>query len=236
MRTTSVICGLLLLLTEAAAGPLRVSRNGRYFVDAATAKPFFWLGSTQWALFRGYSIDEARLTIDKIKSQGFTVVATMLAGGPVATVPNLEGQTIWLNNDPSTPNEAYFKRVDAIITYAVGQGLMVRIGMLHNSQLQYMSNGRGRAYAKFVATRYKHLPNIIWSLHGNVDNPALIAVVREITEAGSVSTQLRYHSGRALAGFHREPDFQAYRSDLLDGHNGLQPHAPQTKCDGRRRV
>jgi hypothetical protein len=183
MRTTSVICGLLLLLTEAAAGPLRVSRNGRYFVDAATAKPFFWLGSTQWALFRGYSIDEARLTIDKIKSQGFTVVATMLAGGPVATVPNLEGQTIWLNNDPSTPNEAYFKRVDAIITYAVGQGLMVRIGMLHNSQLQYMSNGRGRAYAKFVATRYKHLPNIIWSLHGNVDNPALIAVVREMAQA-----------------------------------------------------
>lgn len=152
-------------------------------MDATTGAPFFWLGSTQWAIFRGYTIDEAKATIDSIKSKGFTVLATMLAGGTVATVPNLEGQTIWLNNDPSTPNEAYFKRVDAIVSYAVGQGLIVRIGMLHNSQLQYMSNGKGRAYAKFVATRYKDLPNIIWSLHGNVDNPALISMVREMAQA-----------------------------------------------------
>src|SRR5215813_1129051 len=172
-----------LIAGESVAGPLKVSPNRRYFVDAATDNPFFWLGSTQWALFRGYTIDEAKLTIDKIKSKGYTVVATMLAGGPVATVANLEGQTIWLNNAPSTPNEAYFKRVDAIINYAAEQGLMLRIGMLHNSQLQYMSNGRGRAYAKFVANRYKHLPNIIWSLHGNVDNPTLIAMVREMAQA-----------------------------------------------------
>jgi len=167
---------------EGAAGPLRVSPNGRYFVDAGTGKPFFWLGNTQWALFRGFTVEDARVIIDSVKGKGFTVVATMLAGGPVATVPNFEGQTIWLNNDPSTPNEAYFKRVDAIISYAVQQGLVVRIGMLHNSQLQYMSGGRGKAYAKFVATRYKDLPNILWSLHGNVDNPALIAMVREMTE------------------------------------------------------
>ena len=106
----------------------------------------------------------------------------MLAGGTDATIPNREEQTIWLNNNPSTPNEAYFKRVDEIVAYAVEQGLMVRIGMLHNSQLQYMSDGRGKAYAKFVAARYKHHPNIIWSLHGNVDNPALIAMVREMAE------------------------------------------------------
>src|SRR5262249_46543475 len=127
----SAISLLLFAAAAPAAGPLKVSTNGRYFVDAATGKPFFWLGSTQWALLRGYTIDEAKLTIDKIKSKGFTVVATMLAGGPVATVPNLEGETIWLNNDPSTPNEAYFKRVDAIINYAAEQGLMLRIGMLH---------------------------------------------------------------------------------------------------------
>jgi len=179
----AALCGFLMFLAPSEAGPLKVSPNRRYFVDAATGAPFFWIGSTQWAIFRGYTIDEAKATIDSIKSKGYTVLATMLAGGPVATVPNLEGQPIWLNNDPSTPNEAYFKRVDAIVTYAVEQGLMVRIGMLHNSQLQYMSGGKGRAYAKFVATRYKDLPNIIWSLHGNVDNPALIAIVREMAQA-----------------------------------------------------
>ena len=167
---------------ESLAGPLQVSPNRRYFIDSATGKPFFWLGNTQWAIYRGFTLDEARFTIDSIKSKGYTVLATMLAGGTVATVPNRDGQTIWLNNDPSTPNEAYFKRVDAIVSYAVEKGLMVRIGMLHNSQLQYMSNGRGKAYARFVAERYKHIPNIVWSLHGNVDNPALIAMVREMAD------------------------------------------------------
>jgi uncharacterized protein DUF4038/collagenase-like protein with putative collagen-binding domain len=178
----SAACFLVPPPAGAATGPLRVSPNGRYFVDAGTGKPFFWLGNTQWALFRGYTLEDARVIIDSIKNKGFTVLATMLAGGTVATVPNLEGQTIWLNNDPSTPNEAYFKRVDAIINYATQQGLIVRIGILHNSQLQYMSGGRGKAYAKFVAARYKDLPNIVWSIHGNVDNPALIAVVREMAE------------------------------------------------------
>lgn len=173
----------MLAVQAAGPGPLAVSKDGHYFVDSSTGKPFFWLGSTQWAAFRGYSIDEAKLTVDSLKSKGFTVLCTMLAGGTVATVPNSEGQTIWLDNDPSKPNEAYFKRVDAIVNYATQQGLMVRIGMLHNSQLKYMSDGKGAAYAKFVATRYKDLPNIIYSLHGNVDNPALIAVVREMAAA-----------------------------------------------------
>jgi Protein of unknown function (DUF4038) len=33
--------------------PVRVSANGRYFVDRQ-GQPFFWLGDTQWQLFRDY--------------------------------------------------------------------------------------------------------------------------------------------------------------------------------------
>lgn len=182
LRICAVVCLLWISPAALLAAALRVSADGRYFIDSTTKSPFFWLGNTQWAIFRGYTIDEAHTIVDNVKSKGFTVLATMLAGGPNATVPNVEGQTIWLNNDPSKPNEEYFKRVDAIISHATQKGLIVRIGMLHNSQLQYMSNGRGKAYAKWVATRYKNLPNVIWSLHGNVDNPALIAMVREMAE------------------------------------------------------
>jgi hypothetical protein len=35
-------------------------------LDAATGEPFFWLGSTQWAIFRGYTIDEAKATISGV--------------------------------------------------------------------------------------------------------------------------------------------------------------------------
>jgi len=33
--------------------PIEVSENGRYFVDQK-GKPVFWLGTTQWQLFREY--------------------------------------------------------------------------------------------------------------------------------------------------------------------------------------
>ncbi len=36
---------------------LKVSENGRYFVDQK-GKPFFWLGTTQWELFHSFSGQE----------------------------------------------------------------------------------------------------------------------------------------------------------------------------------
>ena len=35
------------------SGPIRVSENGRHFVDAQ-GHPFFWLGDTAWPLFACY--------------------------------------------------------------------------------------------------------------------------------------------------------------------------------------
>ena len=49
----------VLLATSAAAEepvyPLRVSENGRYFTDHK-GYPVFWLGTTQWQLFRDYNL------------------------------------------------------------------------------------------------------------------------------------------------------------------------------------
>jgi hypothetical protein len=171
----------LILWSSLAGAQLRVSADGKYFTQGGA--PFFWMGSTQWAIFRSYSIADANTIVDSMKPHGFSIMATMLVGGTDATVPNIENQKAWLNDDPSTPNEAYFTRVDSIVKHANDIGLLVRIGMLHNSQLPYMANGKGRAYAKWVATRYKDLPNIVWSLHGNVDDPNIVAMVREMAAA-----------------------------------------------------
>jgi len=43
--------------------PVKVSANGRYIVDQGGA-PYFWLGTTQWELFRGYSMEDARTIIE----------------------------------------------------------------------------------------------------------------------------------------------------------------------------
>src|SRR4029450_9489617 len=54
---------------EGASGPMRVSENGRYFVDQQ-GKPFYFLADTQWELFRRYSLDEAKLILENRKAKG----------------------------------------------------------------------------------------------------------------------------------------------------------------------
>ena len=95
-------------------GPIRVSSNGRYFVDQ-NDRPFFWLGDTQWQLFRDFTLAEAEMILQNRKSKGFTAIQVMLTGVGDGTKPNLTGQMPWINNNPNTPNEDYFKHVDAVI-------------------------------------------------------------------------------------------------------------------------
>src|SRR5271157_4962200 len=70
--------------------PIKVSRNGRYFVDQAGA-PVFWLGTTQWELFKGYTRDDARIIIEGSDAAGFTFIQTKLLGGGDGRSPNTAG-------------------------------------------------------------------------------------------------------------------------------------------------
>ena len=84
--------------------PLKVSENRRYFTDQQ-GDPVFWLGTTQWQLFREYTLEEARIIIEKTKGHGFAFAQVMLLGVGDGTKPNVYGQKPFLNNDPLTPNE-----------------------------------------------------------------------------------------------------------------------------------
>src|SRR5678816_2394388 len=67
---------------EGAPGPIRLSENGRYFVDAR-GQPFYFLADTQWELFRRYSLEDAKSILENRKAKGFTVLMVMLTGvGP----------------------------------------------------------------------------------------------------------------------------------------------------------
>ena len=59
--------------------PVKVSENGRYFIDQK-GEPVFWLGTTQWQLFREFSLEDARTILEKSEEKGFTFVQVMLTG------------------------------------------------------------------------------------------------------------------------------------------------------------
>jgi len=50
-------------LAAEPAYPVRVSENGRYFIDQ-NGQPVFWLGTTQWQLFRDYALEDALLVLE----------------------------------------------------------------------------------------------------------------------------------------------------------------------------
>jgi len=65
---------------QKTALPIKVSENGRYFVDQ-NGGPVFWLGTTQWELFRGFSQEDARIILEESRKNGFTFVQVKLMGG-----------------------------------------------------------------------------------------------------------------------------------------------------------
>jgi hypothetical protein len=116
MRSVTMPCLLVALLVAASLGadsprgvayPIRVGPNGRYFVDR-DGTPVFWLGTTQWELFRGYTLKDARTILERSADKGFAFAQVILTGLGDGTRPNVCGEKPWMYDDPRTPNEVYF--------------------------------------------------------------------------------------------------------------------------------
>jgi hypothetical protein len=159
------------------AGPLKVSSDGRHFVDRG-GKPFFWLGDTAWPLFVEYPKATAEAYLKNRGQKGFNVIQAVLAwthggsGFEKAKFPmaNVFGQKVWSNDDPSTPNEAFFKHVDHLVDFANRQGLVLAIlptwGFYVNNA-KTVTTANARAYGRWLGARYKSAANVIWVLGGD---------------------------------------------------------------------
>jgi len=174
-------------------GFLKVSENNRYFT--MDGKPFFWMGDTIWPAVSWYSMEELETYFARRKEQGFNVMHIMLAWAYVMdnekhlglAIPE-EKIPLWLNNDPTTPNEEFFKKLDQIIAMAAKYDILVTIlpngGSMgtHVDQEKIITTENARAYGKWLGSRYKNEPNIAW-VNGFDLLPWLYEdVAREFTE------------------------------------------------------
>jgi hypothetical protein len=157
------------------AGPIQVSPNGRYFVDQE-GEPFFWLGDTAWPLFAQYSSEEARTYLSNRSAKGFTVVQGVLAWGggtggeSRSPGPNALGKKPWIDDEPATPNEAYFRHVDDLVAFAAQKGLV--LAMLptwgyYVCDVQALHAGNARVYGQWLGYRYRNAPNVVWVSGGD---------------------------------------------------------------------
>jgi len=230
MKPTTARKGRLLLLwmlTVVAAGasaaepvyPVKVSANGRYLVDQQD-NPVFWLGTTQWQIFREYTLEEARLILDKSKDKGFVFIQAMLMGVGDGTKTNVYGHRPWIDNNPLTPNEAYFQNVDAVIQAARERHLVFSVTLYHQRYRKYITAENARSWAKWLAQRYRAMPNIVWSMTPEAKQE-FVPVLRELA-AGLPEGD----GGAHLITF--KPDPAPFSSSFIHGETWLDFDSMQT--------
>ena len=151
---------------------LRISENKRYFVRGGA--PFFWMGDTIWPAVSRYSLDEIKIYFAKRREQGFTVSHVMLpwtAFDGTAEGRNAAPEGVilpWLNNNPASPNEEYFIKLDNVIKIAAENEILLTIlpnGGGSGTQVDHekiITVENVRAYGNFLGRRYKNEPNIVW--------------------------------------------------------------------------
>lgn len=210
-----------------AQGPLSVSANQRYLVKA-DGTPFFWLGDTAWELFHRLNREQATQYLSNRAEKGFTVIqAVALAELDGLNTPNPYGDKPLLNNDPATPNEAYFKHVDFIVDKAAELGLFIGLLPTWGDKLSKEGWGVGpeiftaenaRTYGQWIGARYKDRKNIVWILGGdrNPRNDQDVAVWRAMAEGITVAVG---GADKALMTFHPQPNDLADAGSAKWFHN-----------------
>jgi hypothetical protein len=220
MKKLLILTGLLLIQIGAQAqtiahGPLKVSDNQRYLVHQ-DGTPFFWLGDTAWELFHRLNRDEADKYLKRRAEQGFTLIqAVALAEFDGLKEPNPYNQTPLLNNNPATPNEAYFQHVDYIVDKAAQYGLMIGLLPTWGDKVFKDTWGKGpeiftadnaRIYGRYLGNRYKSRQNIVWILGGDRnprDGSADMAVWRAMAEGVQEAVG---GADKALMSYHPQPN------------------------------
>ena len=204
-------------------GPIRVSANGRYFVDT-NDQPFFWLGDTAWPLFTQYPKEDAEKYLVNRSQKGFTVIQGVLGwgGGTFFETrtpgPNYAGHQPW-HDDPAQPNPAFFEHVDHLVRFAADHGLV--LAMLptwgyYVSDIKVFNTDNARVYGRWLGARYKDAPNIVWINGGDRIptrcEPVYRALAQGLREGDGGAHLITYHpcGWRSSAQFWHQEDWLGF--------------------------
>ncbi len=154
---------------------IKLSPDGRHLIYK-NGKPFFWLGDTAWELFHRLNREEAVMYLKNRAEKGFTVIqAVALAEINGLNDPNPYGDRPLLNNNPATPNEAYFNHVDFIVHEAEKLGLLIAMLPSWGDKWKLLEKGNetgiftsqnAEVYGRWLGKRYKD-DAIVWVLGGD---------------------------------------------------------------------
>ena len=200
----------ILIISNQSFAQFSVSDNHRYLLK--NGKPFFWLGDTGWELFHRLNKNEVNEYFKKRSAQGFTVVqAVVLSEINGLDSPNANGDKPLINDDPTKPNEAYFKFVDYVVDKANDYNMNIAMLPTWGDKVFKDRWGAGpeifntinaKIYGKWIGNRYKNKTNIVWVLGGdrNPRNANDVAIWNAMGKGIMEAT-----NNKAVISFHPQP-------------------------------
>ncbi len=249
--TTAILvatCAILGSSGIAAGQALRVSENSRFLVQA-DGKAFFWLGDTAWELFHRLNREEAEIYLKDRARKGFTVIQAVALGEINGlSKPNPYGHLPLVDEDPTQTIDAYFEHVDWVVKKAEELGLVVALLPTWGDKWQVAPHARdshviftsenAKVYGRWIASRYKDQPNIVWILGGDrnpnkeSERTIIRAMAAGLREGDGGNHLISFHpmGGKCSSKwFHNDDwlDFNLFQS----GHGG--PDYPNYKFTQR---
>ncbi len=227
----------LLLFTLPAFAQLKVSADHHY-LQTNDGKPFFWLGDTAWELFHRLNRQDADLYLEDRANKGFTIIqAVVLAELDGLNTPNAYGEKPLINNDPTQPNEEYFKHVDYIVKKAEKLGLIV--GMLPSWGDKWnkawgvgpeiFTPENARIFGEYLGKRYKN-NSIVWIMGGDrdivdqEDRDIITAMVEGLKKGDEGKHLFTFHpaGGKSSSNFFKDAQW-------IDFHMSQTGHSKESK-------
>ncbi|MBR6285641.1 MAG: glycoside hydrolase family 140 protein [Bacteroidaceae bacterium] len=159
-------------------GWVRVSDNHRY-LQHADGTPFFYLADTGWLMPERLSRDEVDYYLNALQAAGFNAVQVQV----VNAVPTLNAYGQYSHN-PSAPFDfacfgadsaraltySYWDHMEYIVNQARVRGIMVGMvcawgGVVKGGK---MNADEAALYGRFLVSRFKNYPNIMWIIGGDI--------------------------------------------------------------------
>jgi hypothetical protein len=214
----------------ASSNLLKVSPDGHYLVNE-DGSPFFYMADSAWHLFNKLTESEADLYLETRAKQGFTVIQAEINARFDETV-NVMKEPVFLDNDPTRPNEAFFQHVDTIVNKANALGMYVSMVPLDTKWARAGRYSLAEAYTfgRYMGERYKSA-KIIWTVGADIgadEVPRGVDLWREVAAGiarGAANRDLskvlmQYHprNGQSSSSWFQDDawlDMNAFQS----GHN-----------------
>lgn len=205
--------------------PLKQSENHQYLVDQNN-QPIFLNGDTPWSLGYKIEMNEVKEYLQDRKQKGINALIIQITPSSVfntvnnGDLPNFYNELVFTNKDIAKPNEAFFTHFDSVLALCNQMNFAVLLAPLYEGCCEDgwkeimdkdpQSVDKAFNYGKWVANRYKRLPNITWIAGGDHKaTPQTMACAEGIASVDST----RLHT------FHGDPGFSSL--DQLPDANWL---------------